>query len=1096
MLFLCLAGFSTAYGQGETARLSGNVTDQNGAAVPGATVTIKSTSTGFTRSATTNDSGFYSIPNIAPGTYDVSIKSGNFAEFKAQRDLSVAADSVLNAVLGATVGAVVDVVATGTDVGEVNTTDQSISEVVNSRQIESLPTITRNPYDFVVAAGNVSEGDNGGRGVGVAINGQRSASTSILLNGGENVDNFTATVGQGVPLDSVDEFRLVSGTFTAEFGRATGGVVNLVTKSGQNKFFGSAYFFNRPSVLSSADFDTNANGLEREFFNRNQYGFSIGGPVVKDKLLFFNNTEWTKIRSANTTIAMVPSAACIAQAAPATQSFFTGQTLIASRTGRTASLTASDGRVCVFDEVQYSVPADSGAGTPLSGVQSVSRVDWNASDKVQIYGVYSLDRNDSVIGANADSPYAGYNTGFLNRNTNMQVAATYSLSPNFVGVSRFTYNQLLNDQPLGDRPPGPTLYMRTSVTSVGGQPIAFPGYLPFSPGSAIPFGGPQKVFNFSQEFNWAVGDKTLKFGGQYYKIHDDRTFGAFENAVETLGNSGSSAITNFFNGRLLQFQTAINPQGHFPGQQVTLPVGFPSFTRNNRYDEFAVYGTLGIKLFPGFTTNLGVRYEYYGPQKNTDPNLESNFYFGGDGSLSQANVRTGNVLTTPNSPIGQTWKNDKNNFGPSIGFAYDIEGNGRTAFRGGYALRYERNFGNVTFNMIQNPPNYGVVTVTAADLGVAFIPITTNNAGPLAGSSGSVTLPGVSLRAVDPNIQNAYAHQYSAALERRFKDFTGSVLFTGTVGKKLYSIANINRRGSGFAYLGGSSTRCPWLVNPSDRLNCQYTDINFRGNQGHSDYQALIFSVESANFKNTGLTLTSRYSWSVSHDNLSTTFSETGNAFNLGFLDVWDPDVDYGYADFDVRHRWVSTFVYEIPKIGWAKDGIGRAVLGGWGISGIVNVQSGSPYSVYDCLNGFSTCTRALIVGSVTNQGSVGADTGDPNHFVYNNNTGLISDALPGCGPNDFFPGENGCLPNNMSKRNQFRGPGFWNVDLAVSKKWYFTEKVNLQLRADAQNVFNHANSFVNVSEQDISGFFGEGQTTTVSKFGRRQIQIGLRLSF
>jgi hypothetical protein len=1094
LLFLCLAA-SSGFGQGETARLTGNVTDQNGAAVPGAAVTIKSTTTGFTRSTTTNDSGYYAIPNVAPGTYDITIKSGNFAEFKAQRDLSVAADVVLNAALGATVGAVVDVVA-GTDIGEVNTTEQSISEVVTSRQIENLPTITRNPYDFVVAAGNVSEGDNGGRGVGVAINGQRSASTSILLNGGENVDNFTATVGQGVPLDSVDEFRLISGTFTAEFGRATGGVVNLVTKSGQNRFFGTAYFFNRPSVLASADFDTNANGLEREFFNRNQYGFSIGGPVVKDKLLFFNNTEWTKIRSASTTIAMVPSASCIAQAAANTQAFFAGQTLVATPTGRTASLTASDGRVCVFDEVQYSVPADSGAGTPLSGVQSVSRIDWNVNDKVQIYGVYSLDRNDSEIGANADSPYAGYNTGFLNRNTNMQVAGTYSLSPNFVGVSRFTYNKLLVDQPLGEQPPGPTLYMRTSVTNVGGQPIAFPGYLPFNPGLAIPFGGPQKVFNFSQEFNWNAGGALYKFGGQYYKIHDDRTFGAFMNAVETLGNSGSSAITNFLNGRLLQFQTAVDPQGHFPGEKITLPVAFPSFTRNNRYDEFAVYGNVSFKLFPGFTTNLGLRYEYYGPQKNTDPNLESNFYFGGDGGLSPANVRTGKVLTTPNSPIGQTWKSDKNNFGPSIGFAYDIEGNGRTAFRGGYALRYERNFGNVTFNMIQNPPNYGVVTVTAADLGVPFIPITTNNAGPLAGSSGTVTLPGVSLRAVDPNIQNAYAHQYSAAVERRFKDFTGSVLFTGTVGKKLYSIANINRRGSGIAFLGNSSTLCPTQPT-SDRLNCQYTDINFRGNQGHSDYQALIFAVESGNLRNTGLTITSRYAWSVSHDNLSTTFSETGNAFNLGFLDVWNPDVDYGYADFDVRHRWVTTFVYEVPTIGWAKEGIGKALLGGWGISGIVNVQSGSPYSVYDCLNGFSTCTRALIVGPVTNTGSVGSDTGDPNRFVYNTNSGLISDALPGCTTFvDLFPGENGCLPDNMSKRNQFRGPGFWNVDLAVMKRWYFTERVNLQLRVDAQNAFNHANPFVNVSEQDIAGFFGEGQTTTVSKFGRRQIQVGLKLTF
>ncbi len=133
------------------------------------------------------------------------------------------------------------------------------------------------------------------------------------------------------------------------------------------------------------------------------------------------------------------------------------------------------------------------------------------------------------------------------------------------------------------------------------------------------------------------------------------------------------AVDNFFNGVVQTFQTAINPQGRFPGQTLTLPVGFPQFSRNNRYNEFALYGNDAFKLLPGLTVNLGLRYEFYGPQKNTDPNLDSNFYFGGDGTLSPGNVKTGSVQIAPNSPIGQLWKSDRNNFVPSVGTFFRVK---------------------------------------------------------------------------------------------------------------------------------------------------------------------------------------------------------------------------------------------------------------------------------------------------------------------------------------------------------------------------------------------------------------------------------------
>lgn len=1106
LFVLVLGAVHVAFGQNETAQISGTVTDDNKAAVPGATVTITSTKTGFTRSATTNSDGYYVIPNVQPSTYEVSVKSGNFKEFKVVREISVAADVTVNATLSVTVAAVVDVTGS-TSVGDINTSDQSISDVVNSKQLENLPTITRDPYAFVNTLGNVSQGDNGGRGVGVSINGQRSASTDILLNGGENVDTFVAGVGQNVPLDSVDEFRVTSGTFTADFGRATGGVVNLVTKGGRNNFFGTGYEFNRNSALSSAGFDANANSIPREFFNRNQFGFSVGGPIVPSKLLFFSNTEFTRIRSDATLLALVPSAASLAATAPATQAFFAGYTLAATPTGVTVSTPATGGncgatpvQCFTFNQVAYKVPSDTGAGTPVNGIESANRIDWNVNNQLQIYGVYALDKSTSPNGSNANSPYAGFSTPLTTDNTNVNIAGTYSFGSNLVGVTRYTFNRLSQAQPLGSQPVGPSLYLRSSAVSLNGTLVALPGYLPYNPGSAIPFGGPQMVNNLSQEFTYTWGNHIIKAGGQYYNIKDNRTFGAYENAVEQLGNSTGGAIQNLYNGFIQTFQAAIDPQGHYPGDTITLPVSAPSFTRDNTYNEFALYGMDSFKLFRGFTANLGLRYEYYGPQKNSDPSLDSNFYFGGDGTWTPGNVRTGSIQLAPNSPVGKLWASDNNNWAPSVGFAWDPEGNGKSSIRAGYALRYERNFGNVTFNVIQNPPNYGVVSVTAANFGGTPIPITLNNAGPFAGTTGSVTLLPVSLRVVDPHIKNAYAHQYSAAYQRKIGSFTASATFSGTAGRDLYSIANINRAGSGVALLGSLSTSCPNLA-ASDRLNCQYGAINYRGNQGYSNYNGITFALESSDLFKTGLEIASRYTYSVTKDNLSTTFSETGTAFNLGFLDAYNPKLDYGYADFDVRHRFITTFVWNPPTNRIYNHGIGKTLLGNWALSGILNIQSGAPFSVYDCTNGITTCTRLVPTGAISYTGSLGPSIGI-NDFAFIPLAGQATDPLTPTAT-DLYPGENGNLPSNMTARNAFRGPGNWNFDAAVSKKFFINERINMQIRMDAQNIFNHANLSANVGSADVSGFDNvtniasdTNPVVTASKFGRRQIQLGLRLSF
>jgi len=252
-----------------------------------------------------------------------------FGTFKQSVSIAPGGRSEIDARLEAKAsGETIEVVARTED--QVETQRSSISQTVTQARVAQLPSLTRDPYDFVQTMGNVNQDSASGtggsdqivRGAGVSINGQRSASTDALLDGGENVDLYTTKVGQSIPLDAVSEFSVTSNNFSAEYGRASGGVINVVTKSGSNTLHGSAYEFNRVSALTSNDYDSNASGIPKGKYTRNQFGFSLGGPAIKNKLFYFSNMEWTRVRSAANTILVVPDPAFIAASAPDTQAYF------------------------------------------------------------------------------------------------------------------------------------------------------------------------------------------------------------------------------------------------------------------------------------------------------------------------------------------------------------------------------------------------------------------------------------------------------------------------------------------------------------------------------------------------------------------------------------------------------------------------------------------------------------------------------------------------------------------------------------------------------------------------------------------------------
>ena len=1121
-----------AMAQRDTGTISGTITDPSGAVVSGATVTATSVSTGITRAATANPAGFYAIPGLKPDAYDVVVEAKGFRKVTRRVEVAVGSSNDVSEKLS--LGATNEVVEVSGTAATINTENQTLSQVVTLQQLTDLPSSPiRDPYALVAMSGNVNEDCNSTRGAsfftgecGYAINGQRSSSTDILLDGGENVDTFTASVGQPVPLDSMQEFSVLTNNFTAEYGRAGGGVVSVVTKSGTNSFHGSAYEYNRISDLSANTYQNNATHTPKGAFTRNNFGFSLGGPIKKSKLLFFNNTEWIRVRSNAPQQLTILDPGSVSALAPASQAYFStfgklAQGVKTVQTGSCGGSGAAAGLIC--DQVSFPVPSDAGGGSPQNTWMEVAKVDYNLSDKTTLTGRYASYKEFNFAGTVNFSPYAGYDTGQNAYDQNALFQVTHIFGTNFVNSAKAVYNRINGPiQGLGTAPVGPTLFLTSGQNLVFGTALIFPGYNENTPGQAIPFGGPQNLYEVYDDASWTHGNHEFKFGGQYIHLRDNRVFGAYLNANEILGSTSDTGLNNLVAGNILQFSSAVYPQGKFPCPKningvaqvspactVSLPVSKPDFERNFHYNDLAFYGQDSWKIRPRFTANLGLRWEYFGVQHNANPALDSNFVMG-PGPTIFDRVRNGAVELAQNG--GVFWHPRYGNFGPRIGFAWDLFGDGKTALRGGYGISFERNFGNVTFNAIQNPPNYAVLNLLS-NVDVPQMPVYVDNNGPLGGSTGTKALPAVSQRAIDQNMKTAYAQAYNLTVDRQIT--THSVLtlgYAGSHGVHLYDISNLNPV-AGHAYLGDAHA--------SNRINLQYGNMNFRSDLAYSHYNAFNAQFKANNLFSKGVGLIANYTWSHALDNLSSTFSDqnlgqSSGLYALGYLDEFNPKLNFGNADFDIRHRFALSGTWDVPWGKNASNSILRSVLGGWGLGTTFNIRSGSPFSVYDCThrsqNGNVTCPMYIAPSPVPKTGSaVAAGPNIFNYIMLPNTAGKVNNLGDGQGiatcTGLFHTGT--CtydltgLP--YPERNQFYGPRNWSFNQIVFKNFKITEQFQLQFRAEAYNIFNHHNQYVQTENLDATSLGGafiqseKGGPVGVAGTAfdeRRNLQFGLRLIF
>jgi hypothetical protein len=586
-------------------------------------------------------------------------------------------------------------------------------------------------------------------------------------------------------------------------------------------------------------------------------------------------------------------------------------------------------------------------------------------------------------------------------------------------------------------------------------------------------------------------------------------YGAYAQAVEYLQSGLQPGLLGMLSGNLQYYEAAVNPQGKYPCTQnpdgslnaipacmVTPPVTSPSFARSDRYKDWATYGEDSFKATPQLTLNFGVRYEHYGVQHNSNQRLDSNFYYGPGSNIFQQ-ISDGQVQIAPDSPIGQLWAPRWGTVSPRIGFAYDVFNDAKTSIRGGFGISYERNFGNITFNTIQNVPNYGTLQIFGTP--TTSVQVTNSNLGPLGAPGPPQPLPPTELRNVNQNINVAQTQFWSLAVQHQLANSSFIELsYSGAHGVHLYDIIVGNPVGGAQAYLSapvdcpGTTTIC--LTRPND----QYAGINVRGSGGESSYDSMNVKFQSQDFHRTGLSIVSNYTWSHSLDDLSSTFSDSsqggsGYLGNLGYLAPLDPMLDWSSSDFDVPNRIVVSPIWKTP---WFKEGhtFLTEAAGGWTISGIFNARSGTPFSVYDFTyneGAYSGIPRIVPATPLTQHKpgpaqNLGADgfqimtiPGANDLAPFNTTTGI----------SDFGP-----FPNDMSGRNTFRGPGAWNTDASISKKFNLSERVGLQFRAEAFDLLNHHNLYVNESELSVTntpGTIGPPLPVFALKGGLNSIGLG-----
>lgn len=1085
-LFCLLAGWLLASPVGS---IAGSVKDASGAYMAGARVTLTNTATNAKIETATDQNGEFQFLQLAPSTYSLAVEAKGFK--RAVSNAVVQVDQITHAEFSLEVGDVSQSVQVEAVAPLLETDKSTLSSVVDTHTIESMPLNARQYLDLALLTPGALPSATGTQGGGFNVAGARSQSNIFLLDGVSMIDTqINSALGNFRITDAVQEFAVQTSVATAEFGRGTGGQVSIVTKSGTNQFHGSVFEYFRNSKMDAADFFTNKNSKAKNPLHRNQYGATLGGPIRKDKTFFF--ASWEGFRQ----VAPTPSSTIVptdAQRASVTDPISKAllQFWPAANTAGTNNFFANV-RASTFDNT------------------GLLRIDHRFNERDQLTGRWAEYEGLTftpgllpLLGGNANTPIS--RGGVL--------IETHTFSPKLLNEFRFGFsrNQTFitvqdsgfdaskifvgpNGQPL----PGAVVAGQNLLDSglptigIGG------GFAPLGSTSNLPQGRITNTYEAFDNMSWIAPFGASKHSwrwGVHVRREDARRF--LDGSAR--GNFSFVNFTDFAAGNV---------------NQATLLFGSTlCYWRRYPWD---LYWQDQWKIKDNLTLNYGVRYEY--PSAIAQTRLQATNFIPGVGPVLLGTNKVLNIDPAKTGPAAFFYtqapftlsnsgvNSDKNNFAPVIGLAYtprfakSIFGNDATVIRAGFRIGYDEIFNNIPANMGLNAPYNLSTTQTAGGTqtgkfswATGFnqnVPFISNfgNQGP-----GHPTSGVIGFSAEDPNIRGSYIYQYNFGIQRRLGSaFSLEVDYQGSSGHSLGLFLDQNQ---------------PNVIvrDPTKRGNQAPNELVFPvplfGSIGTgkdlvaSNYNGVVTTAKYQGRH--GIFFQGSYTFGKSLDYQSAFFGSTGE--RTGPADVRNLRLEHGPSSFDIRHRAVFFYAVDLPMgpghrlFGW-NNGFNRQVLGGWQISGITTLQTGAPFTVYNSSDNFSGFNnggndRPDIVGtgSLTQNNRSPDNAFDKTYFSSIPPTGRVGTA----------------------GRNQYYGPGLANYNFSTGKNFpLFGERFKLRFQGDFFNLFNHTN-FANPVASQSSGSFGKitatvgsatatavGTTAGVVGGGPRVIQLAMRLQF
>lgn len=1016
--FVPLASAQTA------ATISGTVFDHTAAVLPGVMVTAKSGETGLTRTTVTGPEGRFVIAQLPPGVYDIRAEIAGFKpHVRPQVPLAVAQSLTLNITLQLGELEIVDVVQA--EIPAVNTSTPELSYLITAEQIEHIPLNGRNYTDLALLQPGVNafpHRDGGSvvaHGLGMSINGQDPRSNTYLLDG-TLMNDFTngpagSAAGTALGLDTIREFRVQSNAYSAEFGRNSGGQINVVTKSGTNRLSGSLFEFHRNDAMDAKNhFDTG----DKPDFHRNQFGGTIGGPIAPDRAFFFLGYEALVERLGRTIPTVVPDDNARLGILPSGPVTIEPAVLPYLR-----EFPRANGAALGQGLAEYTFPFDQ----KLDQHFIQGRVDYNATATQRFFGRYTLDDTTQFL----PTDYPQFPREFFSRNQfftgeYQQVISNRTLNTVRLGFSRTRIGQNVESNTAEALPvfvPGRDF---AGAIDIGGMKR-------FGPQSSANLRLVQNVFSVSNDLVHTRGRHTLKAGGLIERYQDNMVNPTFSLGIYRFAN-----LNTFLRATPTTF-IGLTPEAQFD--------------RYWRFTLFGFYVQNDFQVTPQLTLNGGLRYEFH--------TLPGDIYER-DSALPD--------LTGSEPVTGQLYENSSyKNISPRGGFAWDVSGDGRTAVRGGYGLYFNNNSHQNLIVTVTNPP----ATPRPVIISPTFPSPPFNRAG------------AISIRPMQWDLAVPRVHVFNINVQREIWARTAVTLgYAGSRGRHLLRSSDVNT---------AQPTTLPdgtvFIPAGTPRPNPAFSTIELKSSDGESWYNALIVDVRKR--FSAGFSLQSSYTLSKSEDTTqaSTFFSDATNGTTTAFPE-YIPDYNKGLSDFDTRHAWVLNFTVDLP--GSAALG---GLLNGWQASGIWNMRSGQPLTV------FVQANRSRSLWNPSLGPGIGQDR--PSYAPgYGPDNAVLGRVDQWFDPNAFVLQPAGTFGN--TGRGDFIGPNLRTLDMALTKRAAFGAlggDGRFEFRIEAFNLLNRANfgppalvAFAGTSDNEAPLSTLGRITTTVTS--ARQIQIGLKAYF